>query len=104
MFSSISSILGNSSQTSYAAGNLFLDNFASYRRSLGLPAQTINWGVIDKVGVVARSTGTLGDLLAQKGIQNLTVAEACRAINYILAPHEAKIDFVVPAQVYEQPH
>lgn len=50
MFSSIASLLGNIAQSSYSAANLFMDSFASYRRSLGLPANTINWGVIADVG------------------------------------------------------
>ncbi|MGI9474539.1 MAG: amino acid adenylation domain-containing protein [Rubripirellula sp.] len=44
MFSSIASMLGSPGQGNYAAGNAFLDSFASYRRSQGLPATTINWG------------------------------------------------------------
>ncbi|KAL2085672.1 hypothetical protein ACEWY4_018992 [Coilia grayii] len=46
-FSSISSMLGNASQTNYAAANSFLDIFCHYRRHLGLAAQSINWGALN---------------------------------------------------------
>ncbi|KAI1271763.1 hypothetical protein F5Y07DRAFT_329734 [Xylaria sp. FL0933] len=56
MLSSTSGIVGNKGQASYAAANTFLDAFASYRRSLGLCANTIDLGVIEDVGVMAGST------------------------------------------------
>lgn len=46
-YSSISSFLGNASQTNYAAANSFLDIFCHYRRRLGLAAQSINWGALN---------------------------------------------------------
>ncbi|XP_028826238.1 LOW QUALITY PROTEIN: highly reducing polyketide synthase SAT13-like [Denticeps clupeoides] len=46
-YSSISAFLGNASQTNYAAANTFLDTFCHYRRNLGLPAQSINWGALN---------------------------------------------------------
>ncbi|KAE8157724.1 hypothetical protein BDV40DRAFT_304892 [Aspergillus tamarii] len=55
LLSSISSVVGAPGQANYAAANSFLDSFASYRRSMGLAAQTINLGVVEDVGVVAES-------------------------------------------------
>ncbi|XP_076146872.1 phthioceranic/hydroxyphthioceranic acid synthase-like [Alosa pseudoharengus] len=46
-YSSISSFIGNASQTNYAAANSFLDSFCHYRRRLGLAAQSINWGALN---------------------------------------------------------
>lgn len=45
-FSSAGSVWGAKGQGHYAAANQFLDGFASYRRHLGLPAVTINWGTV----------------------------------------------------------
>ncbi len=43
-FASTTGLFGGPGQASYAAANSFMDAFAAYRRSLGLPAVTIDWG------------------------------------------------------------
>lgn len=53
MLSSISGVVGQKGQANYAAANVFLDSFASYRRQLGLPASSVDLGVIEDVGYVA---------------------------------------------------
>jgi len=50
LYSSISSLIGNPGQGNYAAANAFLDAFAIYRKNLGLPGLSINWGAISSVG------------------------------------------------------
>lgn len=81
--SSISAIIGNVGQTSYVAANAFLDQFAYARRRRGLAATTINLGVLEEVGVVARDAG-LADVLEAKGIKGLSTATVKKSVGYIL--------------------
>jgi acyl transferase domain-containing protein/NADPH:quinone reductase-like Zn-dependent oxidoreductase/SAM-dependent methyltransferase/acyl carrier protein len=74
MFSSVSSIFGNPAQGSYGAANAFLDSLAHHRRALGLPALTINWGVLGGEGYVARNE-RVAEFLARQGTEELSPRE-----------------------------
>lgn len=55
MLSSAVGVVGNSSQANYGAGSSFLDSLAQHRRSLGLPALSLDLGIISSVGYVAEN-------------------------------------------------
>jgi NADPH:quinone reductase-like Zn-dependent oxidoreductase/SAM-dependent methyltransferase/acyl carrier protein len=74
MFSSISSIFGNPAQGNYGAANAFLDSLAHHRRALGLPALTMNWGVLGGEGYVARNE-RVAEFLARQGTTELSPGE-----------------------------
>lgn len=44
MYSSMCATFGNAGQTNYTSANLFMDWLAEKRKSMGLPAMSINWG------------------------------------------------------------
>ncbi len=74
MFSSISTIFGNPAQGNYGAANAFLDSLAHHRRALGLPALTMNWGVLGGEGYVARNE-RVAEFLARQGTTELSPGE-----------------------------
>jgi acyl transferase domain-containing protein/acyl carrier protein len=74
MFSSVSSIFGNPAQGNYGAANTFLDSLAHHRHALGLPALTMNWGVLGGEGYVARNE-RVAEFLARQGTTELSPGE-----------------------------
>ncbi len=76
LFSSIAALLGSPGQGNYAAANAFLDSFAAYRHSLGLPATSINWGPWADAGMA-----TQGDTAAQLRSRGLELIDAADGLN-----------------------
>lgn len=81
-YSSISAFLGNASQTNYAAANTFLDMFCHYRRKLGLPGQSINWGALN-VGLLLNKEH-FQRFLEAKGMMVLDVPEIHKSLEQCL--------------------
>ncbi|MFL6583688.1 MAG: SDR family NAD(P)-dependent oxidoreductase [Chthoniobacterales bacterium] len=90
MFSSISSIFGNPAQGNYGAANAFLDSLAHHRRALGLPALTINWGVLGGEGYVARNE-RVAEFLAKQGTTELSPAEVISILESSLRADNAQV-------------
>lgn len=78
-FSSVSALIGNPGQSTYAAANAFLDGLAHYRRRHGLPALAVDLGLLAETGV-ARDRAELQQALAAFGVHALSTAEALAGI------------------------
>jgi acyl transferase domain-containing protein/NADPH:quinone reductase-like Zn-dependent oxidoreductase/acyl carrier protein len=83
-YSSMTAMLGNVGQSGYAAANAFLDGLAEYRRSRGMAGISVNWGVIDDVGMVARDS-RIAAHLSQLGVSGLGSARALELLEEALA-------------------
>ncbi|KAF1993246.1 putative polyketide synthase [Amniculicola lignicola CBS 123094] len=79
MLSSATGVLGNTSQANYAAGGTFQDAFARSLNSKGLPAVSIDLGMVKAVGYVAETKG-VAERLAKIGYRPLEEEEVLRII------------------------
>ena len=82
LFSSNASLLGARELSHYAAANQFLDVFAHYRHSLGLPAATINWGAWEVMG---STTEQDRDRLYRGGLNPMPTRDALAALGDVIA-------------------
>jgi acyl carrier protein len=90
MFSSFASLVGTPGQANYVAGNAFLDALAHYRRARGLPALTVNWGVVGEVGYVA-NTPDAAQRLDRPGIVPMPVAETLDALEELMSSRAVQV-------------
>ena len=66
MFSSLASVIGNSGQASYNAGNTYCSGLAEHRRKRGLVASVLDIGKIVGIGYVARNRKAVISLRSHK--------------------------------------
>jgi len=88
LFSSTTALWGSSQLSHYAAANAFLDSFAHYRRSLGLPALSINWGTWDTMRVANQ---TEQQRVTQFGLEQMPAEAALSILGNLISTDLAQI-------------
>jgi acyl transferase domain-containing protein/NADPH:quinone reductase-like Zn-dependent oxidoreductase/NAD(P)-dependent dehydrogenase (short-subunit alcohol dehydrogenase family)/acyl carrier protein len=91
MYSSATTLFGNPGQGNYVAANAALEALARARRSAGLCATCVRWGVIDDVGFLARNPKLKDALQARMGGQALQSAVALDALEAMLLTGRADL-------------
>ncbi|KAI0469310.1 reducing type I polyketide synthase 10 [Xylaria cf. heliscus] len=84
MTSSVSGTVGTATECNYCAGNYFLDIFARYLRSIGLPAVSVGLGMISEVGYLHENP-EIEALLLRKGIQPIDADDFLQVIDLALS-------------------
>lgn len=83
MFSSVASLVTSPGQANYAAGNAFLDMLVQYRRAMGLPALSINWGPWGEIGM-ATKVEELKEYFDRRGMYPMTTERGIEALAYVI--------------------
>ncbi|MFD5704438.1 SDR family NAD(P)-dependent oxidoreductase, partial [Streptomyces lasiicapitis] len=97
VFSSAAGTFGTAGQGGYAAANAFLDAFACVRRSQGLPALSLAWGLwAEASAMTGQMSDTDRDRLRRAGVSGLSAEEGVALLDASLA---AGPPVVVPAHL-----
>jgi acyl transferase domain-containing protein/NADPH:quinone reductase-like Zn-dependent oxidoreductase/NADP-dependent 3-hydroxy acid dehydrogenase YdfG/acyl carrier protein len=91
LFSSASSLLGWPGQGNYAAANAFLDALAHHRRSLKLPALSVNWGVWGEAGMAANLDSKNRNRMTTRGLRPISSAVGFDTLGELLHSEFAQI-------------
>jgi NAD(P)-dependent dehydrogenase (short-subunit alcohol dehydrogenase family) len=84
LMSSIAGAYGSLGQGSYSASSTFLDAFASYRNSLGLPAVAIDLGLVNDIGVATENKNAAKHARADN-LTELSSSECIGIIEFAMA-------------------
>jgi acyl transferase domain-containing protein/NADPH:quinone reductase-like Zn-dependent oxidoreductase/NADP-dependent 3-hydroxy acid dehydrogenase YdfG len=91
MCSSAAALIGSPGQGSYAAANAFMDGLAHHRKSEGLPALSINWGLWAKTGMAARLKEKDAKRWTDRGLLPIQLEDGMAKLGEMLVNSRAQI-------------
>nr|A0A3G1DJH7.1 RecName: Full=Squalestatin tetraketide synthase; Short=SQTKS; AltName: Full=Highly reducing polyketide synthase 1; Short=HR-PKS 1; AltName: Full=Squalestatin S1 biosynthesis cluster protein pks1 [Phoma sp. MF5453]AMY15057.1 tetraketide synthase MF-SQTKS [Phoma sp. MF5453] len=83
MLSSLAGVSGSASQANYTAGGAYQDALATYRRSRGLAAVSIDLGMVQSVGYVAETKG-VAERLVRMGYSPISEMEVLKIVEHAI--------------------
>ncbi|WP_424102087.1 SDR family NAD(P)-dependent oxidoreductase [Moorena producens] len=92
LFSSAASLLGSPGQANHSAANAFLDAFAYYRQSLGLPGLSINWGAVAQIGAAAKRQAD--ERAQKKGMGAIRPHQVTEALELLMSNSSGSVGVV----------
>jgi len=93
-FSSMTSLFGATAQGNYAAANAFMDGLAHYRRSIGLPGLSINWGPWAEAGMAATLTKRDQQRIAEQGLTSILPEQGLELLGELLKQEIAQVGVI----------
>jgi NADPH:quinone reductase-like Zn-dependent oxidoreductase/acyl carrier protein len=93
IFSSVAGVFGAPGQANYAAASSFLDALAHHRRSRGMHALALDWGLwVQETGLTAHLDNAARKRMARGGVRAITTDEGLALFDAALRlPHSALI-------------
>ncbi|MBF0465561.1 MAG: SDR family NAD(P)-dependent oxidoreductase [Nitrospirae bacterium] len=83
-FSSLAAMTGSKGQGNYAAANAFMDALMRYRRTLGLPGLSVNWGAWGDTGMASNLSDTEKMRLRQTGVGTISTEDGLKLLEDLI--------------------
>ncbi|NQZ65363.1 beta-ketoacyl reductase, partial [Crocosphaera sp.] len=103
-FSSMTSLIGNPGQASYAVANAFMDALANYRQADNLPGLSINWGPWEEIGMATHLKNASQRRMLAHGVSSISLDTGLKLLEELLKQDVYQIG-VLPinwSQFFEQ--
>ncbi len=84
VFSSMASLIGSPGQGNYAAANAFMDALVQFRKLMGLPGLSINWGAWGEIGMAAGLDQKQQARLESRGVFPIAPQKGIQALGTLL--------------------
>ena len=91
LFSAAAGVIGSPGQGNYAAANAFMDALAHERRTVRLPALSVDWGAWAQVGMAAQLQSQDAQRWRDRGLRPIELQEGMAALGKMIGLGQAQI-------------